>query len=149
MLSTIIIKRSLNKDSSYYDQIKFYYETAHRSLKHKINKKGITEQEKSILQEKLNKAHKDCLDKLELNKEKINRDELFAKRFKEYPYEMIWGYTRECFCLNWDLVEKYDYEIYVKIEIDRIRVLNMLHLYKKSAEMYKPYQIEFEKKTFV
>jgi hypothetical protein len=22
----------------------------------------------------------------------------------------------------------------------------MLHLYKKSAEMYKPYQIEFEKK---
>jgi len=90
MLSTIIIKRKLNKDSSYYDQIKYYYEITHRSLKNRIiNKKGITEQQKIILQEKLNKAHKDCLDKLELNKEKVNRDELFAKRFKEYPYEMI------------------------------------------------------------
>jgi hypothetical protein len=89
MLSTKLIKRKLKENSSYYDQIIAYYKSARYSFRKEIRDKQETEEQKIILEEKLDKAHKDCLDKLELNKERVNREKLFAKRFMEYPYETI------------------------------------------------------------
>ena len=82
-LSTKLIKRKLDEASSYYDQIIAYYKASRDSFRNRIRYNEETEEQKIILEEKLDKAHKDCLDKLELNKERVNREKLFAKRFYE------------------------------------------------------------------
>lgn len=140
-------RRYLDKNLSLYDQLKDYYISKYEYYLSNIknNKEKVSNEIKSRLLENLEILHKESLDNLELYKEKVNNDINFAKRFKEYPIEKIYGYTRKFQCLNWDLVTKYGYNIYIVLINDRQRVKQNLHKKSKIGK-FIPYLIEYQNK---